>query len=151
MDFQGRRTGEYGSGVVTTDGVEPSGNAVMAEVLTVLGHYLEHPGYLTRADAMISNLQKRFSAYPSSYAAWAKQALTRIQGITTLVITGPEALANASLLNQQYNYAVLIAAAESSSELPIFTNRFIPDQNLIFSCHNSTCAPPVSSIDDLLL
>ncbi|MHC1776483.1 MAG: thioredoxin domain-containing protein [Lentimicrobium sp.] len=137
--------------VVTTDGVEPSGNAVMAEVLTVLGHYLEKPAYLTRADAMINNLQKNFIAYPSSYAAWAKQAISRVQGITALVITGPDAYGNASLLNRRFNHAVLIAAAENSSELPVFDNRFIPNQNLIFSCHNSTCAPPVSSIDDLLL
>lgn len=137
--------------MVTTDGVEPSGNAVMADVLTSLGHYLENPDYLTKADAMINTLQKNFVAYPSSYAAWAKLALSRVRGVTTLVITGPDALKNASLLNRRFFTEGLIAAAENSSKLPVFANRFIPNQNLIFSCHNSTCAPPVTSIDDLLI
>ena len=137
--------------MATADGVEPSGNAVMAHVFTVLGHYLEKPYYLVKAAKMVNNLQKYFVAYPSSYALWATQAISLAQGITTLVVTGPDAIRNATILNRKYKNSILIAAANSSSQLPIFLNRFKIDHNLIFKCENQTCTPPVASIDDLIL
>jgi hypothetical protein len=137
--------------MATADGVEPSGNAVMAHVFTALGHYFEKPGYLDKAAKMVSNLQKYFVAYPSSYALWATQAISLARGITTLVVTGPEAIRNATILNRKFHNSILIAASISSSKLPLFLNRFKPDQDLIFRCENRTCDAPVSSIDDLKL
>ncbi len=135
--------------VATADGVEPSGNAMMVAVYTALGHYLEKLDYLDKARIMLNNLQKYFVAYPSSYSVWASQAISLAQGITTLVITGPDAFRNASILNQKYLNTFLIAAAQKDSGLTLFLNRFKPEQNLIFRCKNQTCDTPLTSIVEL--
>jgi len=137
--------------ISTTDGVEPSGNAVMAGVLISLGHYLEQPDYTERAKAMVINLQMNFTAYPSAYACWATNAVTLAMGVTTIVISGPNALRNATILNRRYNPGVLIAAAVEKSELPVFSHRFKRDQNLIYKCQGQTCSAPVTSIIDLVI
>lgn len=137
--------------IVTTDGVEPSGNAVMVGVLTALGHYLENQAYIGRAIQMVVNMQQRIAAYPASYAYWATQAALIANGLTTVVISGPDAYKNAGLLNHGFNPGVLIAASVEKSGLPLFNDRFRQGQNLIFQCKDNVCAAPVSSIGDIAL
>ncbi|MFH1119999.1 MAG: thioredoxin domain-containing protein [Bacteroidota bacterium] len=135
----------------TTDGVEPSGNAVFAGVLLALGHYLGKQQYLSRAMTMTGNLQQRFLAYPAAYAAWARQALEIAYDTSVLVITGPDALKNAAILNRKYLPGTLIAASCEKSGLELFRNRFATGKNLIYRCQGNTCEAPVGSVVDLLL
>jgi len=135
----------------TSDGVEPSGNAVMANVLVSLGQYFDRLDYIERAKAMLINLQPNFTTYPSSYACWANTAVTFATGMATIVITGPDAHRNAAILNRRYYPGVFIAAAIETSELPVFNHRFKPYQNLIYKCQGQTCSAPVTSIIDLLI
>ncbi|PKP03185.1 MAG: thioredoxin domain-containing protein [Bacteroidetes bacterium HGW-Bacteroidetes-9] len=135
----------------SADGVEPSGNAVMAGVLISLGNYLEKGEFIERAHQMLINMQDRFTAYPSSYSLWATHALTLANGVTTIAITGPEAFKNVSILNRRYYPGVLIAATRHKSDLPVLKDKFVKDQNLIYKCQGNTCTAPVNSIVDLLL
>ena len=137
--------------VGTTDGVEPSGNAVMARILLTLGHYFENSRYIDRAVNMVSNLRERIVAYPAAYAGWAGVAMELAYVKTTLVITGPDAGKNAAILNRKFLPGVLIAAATLKSGLPVFRERFVTDKNLIYRCEGNTCFTPVGSVVDLIL
>ncbi len=135
----------------TTDGVEPSGNAVMARILLTLGHYFENAQYIDRAVNMVSNLRDRIVSYPAAYAGWAGVALEVAYGKTTLVITGPDAFRNAAMLNRKFLPGVLVAAATMESRLPVFSEKFVPGKNLIYRCKGNTCSSPVGSVVDLIL
>lgn len=135
----------------TTDGVEPSANAVMAGVLLALAHYFDNQAFHDKAVRMMVNMQERMLQQPSAYACWASQAAVLASGNTSLVISGPDALKNALLINRRYYPGVIIAAAENQSALPVFSGRFKSGQNLIFKCRNNTCEAPVSSVVDLIM
>ena len=135
----------------TTDGVEPSGNAVMARILLTLGLYFENSDYVDRAVNMVSNLRDRIVSYPAAYAGWAGVAMEVAYGKTTLVITGPDAFRNAAMLNRKFLPGVLVAAACVESRLPVFSEKFVSAKNLIYRCEGNTCSSPVGSVVDLIL
>lgn len=137
--------------IETTDGVESSGNAVMAGVLLALGHYLDNPDYLGKATQMVVNMQQHFVTHPASHACWAIQAAAIANGITTIVVSGPDAFKNAGILNRKYLPDVIVAAAVEKSGLPIFKDRFRPGLNMIYKCTGNTCSSPVNSVLDLSL
>lgn len=135
--------------IETTDGVEPSGNAVMSKVLLYLGHYFSDNVYISRAESMVQRMQARILAYPQAYACWASSAMLLASGIRTLVITGPDAFEYARTLFPKLNASVLIAATRASSDLPVFENRFIEGKTIIYQCVGSVCQAPVSYPEQL--
>lgn len=135
--------------IETTDGVEPSGNAVMSKVLLFLGHYFSENTYTDRAEKMIQRMQARINAYPQAYACWASSAMLLASGIRTLVITGPEAFDFARTLFAKQTASTLLAASISPSDLPIFENRFKDGETLIYQCLGSVCQAPVSNPDQV--
>jgi len=135
----------------TTDGVEPSGNAVMAGVFLALGHYLEKESYIDRATQMLLNMQQQLVANPSSHACWAMQAAALANGLTMVVVTGPDAYKTAGMLNRKFYPGVLIAASVEKSGLSLFSHRLKAGQNQIFKCRGNTCDAPVGSVVDLVL
>ena len=70
-------------------------------------------------------------------------------GIRTLVITGPEAFDFARTLFAKQTASTLLAASISSSDLPIFENRFKDGETLIYQCLGSVCQAPVSNPDQV--
>jgi uncharacterized protein YyaL (SSP411 family) len=135
--------------IETTDGVEPSGNAVMSKVLLYLGHYFSDNAYISRAESMVRRMQARILAYPQAYACWASSAMLLASGIRTLVITGPEAFEYARSLFPKLNANVLIAAANALSALPVFENRANEDKTMIYQCIGTVCQAPVSNPEQL--
>ncbi|MBL7906786.1 MAG: thioredoxin domain-containing protein [Bacteroidales bacterium] len=137
--------------MLTTDGVEPSANAVMAGVLLELGHLTDNHEYIDRGSRMVDCMHRQFLAYPSAYAAWAAQAAIMANGITTVVFTGPDALRFAGIVRSRTLPGVVLAAAETGSVLPVFNHRFETGSNRIYKCRLNVCEPPVSSVVDLIL
>ena len=135
--------------IETTDGVEPSGNAIMSKVLIYLGHYYSDNAYISRAENMIQRMQTRIQAYPQAYACWASSAILITSGIRSLVITGPEAFGYARTLFPKLNASLLIAAAMASSDLPVFENRFKEGETIIYQCVGTVCKAPVSYPEQL--
>ncbi len=127
-----------------TDGVEPSGNAVMAEVLTYLGCYFEEDKWLDHATKMLLNMKSRVLAYPSAHAHWAKVALMNVAGVTTIITTGPLALNFAETLRRKAGPFTLFAATIKEGTLPVFKQRIKDNQSLIDVCKGNVCQAPVT-------
>lgn len=133
----------------TTDGVEPSGNAVMAWVLLCLGNYFEDQSYVDRSRQMCIYMEKNIIAYPSFYAHWAGVAAAHVHDLSVIVITGPEAHEYAKKLQMHYSPFLLLAASNNKSEIPVFMNKFKGEKTFIYKCKNNTCDAPVEKIEDI--
>lgn len=132
-----------------TDGVEPSANAVMAEVLTLLGHYFEEDNWLDYASRMLLAMKSRMLAYPSAHAHWAKVALMHVTGVTTIIITGPLAFNFAEALRPKAGPFTLMAATIKKESLPVFKKRIKPEETLIYVCEGNVCQTAVTSPEDV--
>lgn len=135
----------------TTDGVEPSGNAVMAKVLLYLENFCNNNDYGIRAREMVNTMLTRIEAYPSAYSCWASAAQMMAQGIRTLVITGPRANDYALQLLPKLNSSVIMAVSKQSSSVPVFLNRFRNGDTVIYDCIGNVCHAPVSKPEELEL
>lgn len=135
----------------TTDGVEPSGNAVMAKVLLYLENFCNNNDYGIRAREMVNTMLNRIEAYPSAYSCWASAAQMMAQGIRTLVITGPRANDYALQLLPKLNSSVIMAVSKQSSSVPVFLNRFRNGDTVIYDCIGNVCHAPVSKPEELEL
>lgn len=133
----------------TTDGVEPSGNSVMAENLLFLGNYFEQVSYIERSIKMCNIVKDNVIAYPVYHANWASVITAHSHGITLIAIAGQEALDISRQLTSRYDPFTLIAAASNKSELPIFEGKFKESHTLIYKCKNNTCDAPVEKIEEL--
>ncbi|PKP50450.1 MAG: thioredoxin domain-containing protein [Bacteroidetes bacterium HGW-Bacteroidetes-11] len=132
-----------------TDGVEPSGNAVMAECLFLLGLYFEKHEWLKYSENMVMNMKNRIQAYPSSHSHWAQVVAMQVKGVTTVVATGTQARKYAETLRRKHKPYTIFAAAENESKLPIFNNRFKKDESLIYICRGSVCDAPVNNPNEI--
>lgn len=134
-----------------TDSVEPSGNAVMVEVLFQLGYYFDESNWIKHAESMLIAMKSRILAYPSAHACWAKVSAMFVNGITTIVLTGPQSKQYAEVLRRKAKAFTLFAAAESESDIPVFANRFKSGKNLIFICRGNVCDAPYDHPEDVIL
>lgn len=130
----------------TNDGVEPSGNAVMAWVLLLLGNYFEDTAYIDRSLNMCNRMMQNIETYPSWFAYWAMVSSAHAQGITTIAIAGPRALDLAKEAEQGFKPFCLLAAATTESNLPLFKYKFVTGKTFVYKCANFTCSAPVENI-----
>lgn len=135
----------------TSDGVEPSGNAVMASVLLSLGNYFEDEAYIQRSLEMCSYMQKNVAAYPAWYGKWASVVTAHAHGTNVIVIAGENAVKYADQLRSLYSPFSLIASASNKSDLPVFKNKFKEGRTVIYKCINHVCEAPVDKVEDLFL
>lgn len=133
----------------TNDGVEPSGNSMMASVLLNLGYYFENEDWVDTAKLMCNYLKKHITDYPGYYANWASVSAAISKGVSTLAITGDNAVNLARQVQKQFLPFVFIAAANNDSSLPVFNNKFQPGKTLIYKCVNHTCDAPVENVSDI--
>jgi uncharacterized protein len=136
----------------TTDGVEPSGNSVMAWVMLAIGNYFEEQEYIDRSESMCNYIRKNMISYPAYHAQWATVTAAHANGIDLITITGNEAVDHAIQLNRQYRPFLLLAAAYNKSSIPVFKNKFRGDNStMIYKCRDHTCEAPLEKIEDLSL
>ncbi len=136
----------------TTDGVEPSGNSVMAWVMLAIGNYFEDQTYIDRSKNMCNYIQKNMVAYPAYHANWATITAAHVNGIDLVTITGTEAVTYATQLYRRFRPFLLLAAAYNKSSIPVFKNKFRSDHStMIYKCRNHTCEAPVEKIEDISL
>lgn len=133
----------------TSDGVEPSGNAIMAWVLLCLGNYFEDQSYVHRSQQMCIYMEKNVVAYPSFHAHWAGVTAAHVHGMSVFVITGDEAFEYGRKLHTHFSPFSLIAASNNKSDIPVFINKFKEGKTLIFKCMNNTCDAPVEKLEDI--
>lgn len=132
-----------------TDGVEPSGNAVMAEVLTLLGHYFEEDKWVARASEMLLSIKFRLLSYPSAHAYWAQVALMHVVGVSTIITTGPSAAKFAETLRRKAGPFTIFAATINDGTLPVFKQRIFKHESRIYVCKGNVCQAPVGKPEEV--
>lgn len=132
----------------TADGVEPSGNAVMAHVLLALGNFFEEPLLISRSEQMCVYMHHNIISYPAYYAYWASVAAAHAAGISMVVITGPKSIEFAHRLQSKFNPFTLLAASCNKSAIPVFMNKFRDDRTVIYKCINQKCESPIEKVED---
>lgn len=132
----------------TTDGVEPSGNAVMAGVLLAIGNYFEEQSYIDRSEKMCNYMLNNIIAYPGYYAHWASVTAASVTGISLVVIAGPKAHDYARQLQSHFSPFTLLAAASNKSTIPVFMNKFRDEKTVIYKCINHKCESPIEKVED---
>ncbi len=127
------------------DNVIPASNSVMAKNLSALSIYYSENRFREMVDRMLENILPSIN-YPSAFANWLDLYLT-IDSRFEIAITGANAFANATQINNEYFPGLIIAAAENTSDLPFLTDRF-SEKDQFFICENGSCQLPLHSLED---
>ena len=136
--------------IKTDDGVLPSPNAVMAQNFFTLGHLLYDRDYLALSERMVTTMTPRIKEAPSNYAAWANMLLHYNYPFYEIVAVGPEADGLLRAMHDVFLPNTLFAGSLTTSDLPLFKDRFVPGKTYIYVCDNNTCKLPVETTMEAL-
>jgi len=130
------------------DSVTPSACSSMAHVLLTLGHLLERPAYLKRAQAMLATLAQHTSEHIRSFSNWGRLMQRFIYPDHVVVITGPEANRKAHEFQRRFLPNAILAGTTSeptSDDLALLQRRFKTDTPL-YVCQGHTCQQPTTAV-----
>ncbi len=129
------------------DQVIPSSNGIMATVLFKLGRYFEEAEFSLRSLRMLKLIQPKFANYPSGYSQWLQLQLLETVGLTTVCITGNEALKAKREFDGRYHPNIIFAGGESST-IPVMKGKISEDNNHIHICTEDACLPALNSVSE---
>ena len=132
------------------DNVIPASNSSQAKGLFQLGIYFDSKEYKQTAHQMLNNVKKDMKSYPSGYSNWGILFTNEIEPYYEVVIVGNEAETLRKQLNEYYIPNKIIAGSIDESKLPLFENRYIEGETLIYVCVNNACKLPVKSIEEAI-
>ncbi len=132
------------------DGVIPSGNSVMANVLYILGVFLHNNDYLEKSRHMAQVMENRCTRHPAAYANWASLELNQLKEQYVIAVVGTEAIPIVKKLKHKNLPGVLIFGSKNDSRLPYFENRFVEVKTLIYVCSGNYCLAPVESVEEAI-
>lgn len=130
------------------DNVIPASNSVMAKNLLALGKYFAHDHYLQVCKKMTFSIVENVD-FPSAYSNWLQVFLNYDENFKEVVLTGNNSKFQAEKLQSNYLPNILLAFAESDSEIPLLSGKFQPTKNLFYICQNKTCSAPETDFDKL--
>lgn len=134
----------------TADNVIPSTNAIMAQTLFKLSHYLDKPAYKAQAEKMLLQVKERLLEYGESYYQWADLYLQLSAPFYEVALCGPAAFELQQELHQHYLPQMLSIAATQESDLPLLKNRFTPGETRLYVCQEGACQLPVLKVSEAL-
>ncbi len=131
------------------DGAVPSGNAVMAIVLSYLAKVFDLPDWEERTVSMANSLRPLVTKYPTSFGLWAQQAQIQVNGINEIAVTGKESAGYLlEVLKLYVPNKVLQSSTIDDENFPLLKGR-VSGETLIHLCKNYICLLPFASVDDL--
>ena len=135
---------------VINDGVQPSANAVMAENLFILGHLDYNKKSFEKSRDMLSAIGPFMKDSPSNYSKWNSLLLKLIYPYYEIAVVGKDAENLLLGLHKEYIPNTLIVGTTSSSNYPLFEQRFIEDETYIYVCEEKTCKRPVKTVNEAI-
>ncbi len=125
------------------DNVIPTSNSVMAKNLFLLSKYFEDVSYFDISRQMLKNVSEEIAHYPSGFSNWLDLLLHFKNTFYEVVVTGYNAKEVMSNLNKEYLPNTLITGSETENKGPLFKNRFVKGETLIYICRNNSCKLPI--------
>lgn len=129
------------------DNVIPASNSIMAKNLFELSHHFENKAYEKAASQILNNVKAELIKYPSAFSNWQSLMLNYTNPYYEIAVVGNNAQTVVKQLQSYYIPNKLIAASESSSNLPLLKSRFSEGNTLIYICQNSVCKLPTDDIE----
>ena len=133
----------------SSDGVLPNPNASLSSTLYHLSHITGLESYKKRYEAMVMGIQPWVSESIGFFPSWANNLLHSQHPFYEVVVMGEDAKSFAEeLLTLQFANTLTLHSSEDSEESPLFKNRFVADETLIYICIDNTCLQPLSDIEE---
>ena len=137
--------------IKTDDGVLPSPNGIMAKNLFRLGHILYDVDRNEKSKSMLAAIVPFIKSSPANYTVWNTLLLHNTYPYFEIAVVGMEAETMIKTLNLQYIPNVLIVGSTKKSDSPLFMDRYVAEETLIYVCVENTCKLPVTTVTDALL
>ena len=133
----------------SSDGVLPNPNASLSSTLYYLSHITGVESYKKRHEAMVMAIQPWVSESMGFFPSWANNLLHSQHPFYEVVVMGEEAKSFAEeLLTKQFANTLTLHSSKESEESPLFKNRFVADETLIYICIDNTCLQPLNNIEE---
>ena len=125
------------------DNVIPASNSAMAKNLFLLSKYFENTGFEAISQQMLKNVSTEIMQYPNGFSNWLDLLLNFKNGFYEVVIIGEDVDEKVKNINKNYLPNKIIAGSREENNGPLFQNRFVPNETLIYVCKNNTCKLPI--------
>ena len=126
------------------DNVIPASNSIMAKNLFMLSKYFENTSFAEISAQMLKNISSAIERYPSGFSNWLDLLANFQNEFFEVVVVGDQVAEKIIEINQHYLPNIILAGSTSELSEPLFENRFIAGETLIYVCVNNACKLPVS-------
>lgn len=130
------------------DNVIPASNSQMALNLFALSRINGNASYEAIAGKMLLHVKEELLKFPQAYSNWGVLALAQAYPFYEVAVIGEKAAAIKNEFSEAYLPNALVAYAASPSQLPLFQNRYVKHETLIYVCSNHSCRPPVTAVKE---
>ncbi len=131
------------------DNVLPASNSVMAHNLFRLSHLYYNNEFKLIAEQMLANIYDGMEMYGSGYSNWGSLLLNIVNNYYHVSIMGNES--QALNLNLLKNYLPnVLCAGGNDLKLPVFADKKIENETIIYVCYDGTCLSPVKNIEEVI-
>jgi uncharacterized protein YyaL (SSP411 family) len=129
------------------DGAVPSGNALMARNLHMLGILMDRAEWKEMAAGMVDKLHETITRHPSSFGVWASLLQELAEGTLEIVITGPHSLDHGrSILGSFFPNKVLITTVKEEAGFLLTNGRVEEGVDRFWLCRDNRCLRPVTEL-----
>jgi len=130
------------------DSVLPSSNSVMGTVLFDLSIYFHNSVYKKMAEQMLFNVYDGMENYGSGYSKWAILLSHFIFDPKEVVIVGRNSKEVATQILQNNSKKIILAGTVGESTLPIFSDKTLENETMIYICQSGRCLLPTNNINE---
>ncbi len=131
------------------DNVLPASNSVMAHNLFRLSHLYYNNEFKLIAEQMLANIYDGMEMYGSGYSNWGSLLLNIVNNYYHVSIMGNES--QELNLNLLKNYLPnVLCAGGNDLKLPVFADKKIENETIIYVCYDGTCLSPVKNIEEVI-
>jgi uncharacterized protein YyaL (SSP411 family) len=133
------------------DGAQPSGNAVMADIMHHLGLYFDKPEWREKTIRMINSLGNAIVRYPTSFGVWGNILIELTIGTNEIAIISDDSQYILSQVLKEYiPNKVIMATTGKSNSFPLLSGKENDKETTLYLCRNYTCEIPVTSVTELM-
>ena len=133
------------------DGAQPSGNAVMADIMHHLGLYFDKPEWREKTILMINSLGNAIVRYPTSFGVWANILIELTIGTNEIaIISANSQYILSQVLKEYIPNKIIMATTGKSNSFPLLSGKENDKEITLYLCRNYTCEIPVSSVTELM-
>jgi uncharacterized protein len=133
------------------DGATPSGNAIMARNLLMLGILTGKEQWKERAISMAEGLLQVATGYPTSFGVWADLIMELVTGTWEIAIVGKGAgQISKDLIKNYLPYNIIQWSEVIDDHWPLLKGKVGGDGALIYLCKDYECKKPVQNTRELM-